>query len=309
MKKLEICYPNYSKKAITFTMDDGNIPYDTKLLSILSPVGMKGTFNLTGCNLDKYTTEEYREVYQGQEIANHCKMHPYCLPDSGEYIVADEPFDHEHADEDRLYHHPLYEGLYYTHLPRGWRLIAHPDTYCALIDIAKAEIEMVFGGKRVRDFVWPFGEQSSSKVMAHFAERGYRSVRRTGCMGDSEAFAIPQDYMHWSYNANHLNLLEVAALYEKTPDDGELKMFAFGVHSVDFERAEKWDDLSAFAAIYGNRPHDFWYATVGEIFDYAAAARRVKVDDGYVENNSETTIYLKLDDVPLTLAPGCKIRL
>ena len=76
MKRIEICYPNYSKKAITFTLDDGSIVYDGKMIAILAPYGICGTFNLSGCDLTKHTREEYRALYAGFEIANHCKMHP-----------------------------------------------------------------------------------------------------------------------------------------------------------------------------------------------------------------------------------------
>ncbi len=309
MKRFEVCYPNYSKKAITFTIDDGDIRHDAKLLSILSPAGIRGTFNLTGCRLDRYTIEQYRETYRGSEIANHCKAHPYCFADGAEYAFSDEPFSHECSDVDKLYPHPNHDGLYYIHFARGWRLIARPELYCKLVDMAKAEIEDVFGNGTVRDFVWPFGEQKSEMVMSHLQERGYRSVRRTGATLDKDAFNIPKDRMSWSYNAVHLNLLQVAKKYDDIPDDGELKMFAFGVHSVDFERSGNWNDLCTFATLYGNRPTEFWYATVGEIFDYQTATMRLSVVDDYIINRADTTIYLKLSGSCITLEPGCRIPL
>lgn len=308
MADFEICYPNYSKKAITFTMDDGNLTYDSMLISIVSPGGIKGTFNLTGCNFDNHTREDYVRTYLGYEIANHCKAHPYCISDGAKYVIADGPFSLDTAEEDKLYPHKDYTGLYYIHLPRGWRLTAEPSLYCELIDIAKQEIEDVFGGQ-CRDFVWPFCEQDSALVMEHLVASGYRSVRRTGCTLNKDNFAVPFDKLHWSYNAGHGNLLEVAAMYEAAEDDGNLKMFAFGVHSIDFERSGKWDDLRKFTARYGGRPQDYWYATVGEIFNYASCAAKAVVDGGYIINKSDSTIYLKRRGKCMTLAPGCKLSI
>ncbi len=309
MNNIEICYPNYSKKAITFTLDDGNLLYDGKMLEILSPYGIKGSFNLPGCDLVKHTREEYRALYNGSEVANHCKMHPYCLDEGTEYSFSSEPFDIAAAKEDKLYLHPTVPGLYYIHRPRGWRLVAREDTYAGLVDIGKREIEEVFGIGSVKGFVWPFGEQSSEAVHKHLRDSGYASVRRTGCTEDKYNFDVPEDPMRWSYNANHLNLLPLAAKFAATPDDGKLKMFSFGVHSIDFERAERWEDVRTFAAMYGNRPLEYWYATVGEIFDYIGATKCLDMSDGYLTNNADTTVYIKISDRCIALAPSTRIKI
>ena len=100
-----------------------------------------------------------------------------------------------------------------------------------------------------------------------------------------------------------MNLLEVMREYDAYPDDGELKFFAFGVHSIDFERDGKWDDLQTFANEYGNRPNDFWYATVGEIFDYSAAVKKLKITDDGIYNPTDITIYVKVDGEGKVVSP------
>ncbi len=70
-------------------------------------------------------------------------------------------------------------------------------------------------------------------------------------------------------------------------DDGELKFFCFGVHSSDFERANKWEMLSSFAKKHGNRPQDFFYGSVGEIFDYEDAMNSLLIEDGKICNPSD----------------------
>ena len=83
--------------------------------------------------------------------------------------------------------------------------------------------------------------------------------------------------------------------YESYPDDGSLKFFALGVHSWDFERDSRWDALTEFAEKYGDRPNDFWYATVGEIFDYEDAARQLVISADGVYNPSSLPIYINIE--------------
>ena len=99
------------------------------------------------------------------------------------------------------------------------------------------------------------------------------------------------------------------AKYESYPDDGELKFFCFGVHSYDFERAEKWDDLREFAKLYGNRPNDFWYATVSEILEYEDAVKSLTVTDGEIKNPSSVTLYLEINGERRVLHAGEEIKL
>ena len=66
-------YPGWTRKAISFSIDDGNLVMDQKFKDIVEPYGIKGTFNLCSDRLTKMSPEEYREFYRGYEIANHCK--------------------------------------------------------------------------------------------------------------------------------------------------------------------------------------------------------------------------------------------
>lgn len=40
------CYPGWTRKAITFTIDDGVLDMDRKFMNILNPAGIRGAFNL-----------------------------------------------------------------------------------------------------------------------------------------------------------------------------------------------------------------------------------------------------------------------
>ena len=86
-------YPGWTRKAISFSIDDGHLDSDKKFMDIVEPYGIKGTFNLCSERLARMSPDEYREFYHGHEIANHCKYHPAAFVDGEEYDISDEPFD------------------------------------------------------------------------------------------------------------------------------------------------------------------------------------------------------------------------
>ena len=304
--KLDIFYPGWCRKAISFTIDDGNIEMDTKFISIVKPFGIRGTFNLCSPDLKRYTPDFYREMYDGFGIANHCKLHPFLL-NGTEGEITDEPFDVGCADESKLYKTER-EGVYNHHTPNGWRRKATLKTYCELITECHEELESIFGEGSVRSFVWPFGDQRSDDILKYIEDKhGYFAARRTGNVEDTTGFAVPSDRMHWSYNASHKNLLDCAAKYEAYGDDSELKFFSFGVHSIDYERAECWHELEEFAEKYGNRPSDFYYAPIDDIFRYCDATKELRIDGNEIENPTDVEIYVKIDGTPAVLKPKSKI--
>ena len=302
MERLKVFYPGFVKKSITFTIDDGNMKYDAMLLDVLKPAGIKGTFNLCS-NFHEGREAETKEFYRGYEIANHCKYHPL-VNCSEALVISEDAFDEKTADAKFLYKVDGKEGFYWQMQPNGWRQMVFEDTYVRLVDESLAELTAIFGQGAVRDFVWPYREMQNDKVREHLV-RTHRSLRKTGCTFDTTGFAIPSNKHAWSYNADHTNLLSVMEKYESYPDDGALKFFAFGVHSIDFERDDRWSDLSVFAEKYGNRPDTYWYASVGEIFDYEEAVASLKITESSVENTSNLTVYLEINGERKVLESGC----
>ncbi|MBR7116381.1 MAG: hypothetical protein IKC87_01570 [Clostridia bacterium] len=307
MKKAEICYPNFTKKAITFSIDDGHAVHDTHFLSIVRPAGILGTFNLCSNRVDKDTAPE---IYRGYEIANHCKHHPLAFDDDVTYNIAATVYDPENRDPAYIYPHPTLKGVYYTQRsPERWRLLTDADTYIAFIKECHEELEEIFGEGSVKSFVWPFFEQNSEKVKQYLASTSYYGVRKTGVIKDTTGFNLPEDPMRWCCNATHSCLLEVMESFENYPDDGRLKLFSFGVHSADFESSGRWAELEEFARRYGNRDNEFWYATVGDIFNYNNVVNSLIWENDSVCNPSGRTVYLKVDGERVMLAPSETVRL
>lgn len=299
MKRIEYFYPGFVKKAITFSIDDGNLPMDEKFIKILAPHGIRGTFNLT--NAVKLSAEEYRRFYEGYGIANHCKGHPMVYAVDKTYRFSDEPLNEQNGDETLLY--PTADPRIFHCYPHKWRTYTDRDTYYELSEISRAELLSVFGEDAAKDFVWPHGQQNDPILHERLKKR-YRSIRKTGSLLDSTGFSLPADLHAWTYNAVHNNLLAAAEMYEAYPNDGELKFFSFGVHSVDYETNGCWEDLRLFAERMGNRPETYYYASVGEIFDYAEAVQSLSVSDKEIKNPSKQTVYLSVDGIRLTLTPG-----
>lgn len=295
-------FPGWTRKSVTFTIDDGNVPMDKKFLSIVKPKGILGTFNLNSHILGHMDAEGYREFYLGYEIANHCKFHPFAIPDDNTLPFSDTLFDAETADPAML--HPTgRKGCYQRMQPNGWRMVADTETYIKYADEGLAELEEIFGKGNIDSYVWPYCEQNNQAVKEHLIKSGYYGIRKTGSTHDKTGFALPSDRMSWSYNANHLEVLKIMEKYESYPDDGELKFFAFGVHSVDWERSGNWNELEEFAEKYGNRPEDYWYATVRDIFRYEDAVKALQVTDSEIYNPSDISLYIKVDEKRVILRP------
>lgn len=307
MSKIEIFYPSFTRKALTFTIDDGNMVYDKKLIDILAPAGIRGTFNLCS-NIHEGREEETLAFYSEYDVSNHCKYHPLINYDGVEYILSEDEFDEATADDGKIYRVSGREGFFWVKRPNGWRHMVFEKDFLSYIKEGKEELELLFGGRKIKDYVWPYGNQDNAA--AHeFIKRIHRSSRITGCTAGRDAFNIPKDKYAWSYTANHLNLLEIMEMYEAYPDDGELKFFAFGVHSIDFERDGRWDDLRAFAEKYGNRADAYWYTTIGELFDYDEAVAMLEKRDDRLINHSGLSIYLTVNSERTVIEPGEEILL
>ena len=297
-------FPNFTTKVITFSIDDGSPKYDDMFLDIVRPSGIKGTFNLY-FGLQRYSTnEEYILRYEGYEIANHCNRHPFAINPEKVYSFTEEPFDRETADKSLVYRTDR-EGLFLIWHGRYWATVATREVYLQLAEEGRRDIDSIFGKGTVKGFVWPYGAQNDKELHKALSESGYQYIRKTYTPG----FSMPKDRMAWGYNASSENLDSKILEFDALEDDGELKFFCFGVHSVDFETQGKWDVLRDFVKKYGNRPNDFWYAGVSEIFEYEDALNMLEIEGNTVNNLSNKELYVSINSKKLTIPPKTKISI
>jgi len=283
------------------------LTWDGKFLEIMRPAGIRGTFNLCSHSMNRMTPAEYRAFYEGYEIANHCRFHPAAFIDGETYTISDEPFDEAAADPAKLYRTET-EGLYRIRRPKGWRMIADGESYCRFIDDCHEYLTEVFGEGSIRCFVWPYHRQNNSTVEAYLPGLpGYYGVRVSGAREGTDGFAMPEDRWQWHYTATHLTLSGTSEKYAALPDDGTLKFFCVGVHSIDYEREAKWDELRDFAARFGNNP-DYYSAPAGELFDYEDAVNQLVITDTAVTNPSKIDLYIRADGENVILKAGETLR-
>ncbi len=78
MNNIYICFPGGKHKALTMSYDDGRRE-DYRLVELFNRSGIRGTFNLnSGMESDtrRIPMSEWKELYQGHEIACHTFSHP-----------------------------------------------------------------------------------------------------------------------------------------------------------------------------------------------------------------------------------------
>ena len=302
-------YPGFVRKAVTFTIDDGDMVNDEIFLGIVKPAGIKGTFNL--CNVK----EGMLELYEGYEVANHHVLHTTPMRDGFDYSkvefvdgylpVAGEQDYGKIYLKSQTVDGKRVEGLYYVHYTlygstAGWHPLASDETYTEYLEWTTDEIEKTFGVGECVGFAYPHGSLSET-VKEYIKNAGYLYARKTGNLKATTGFALPADRFAWTYNADVKCLLEVMASYDALEDSGELKFFAFGVHAKDF--VGKWDVLEEFAQLYGGREEEFWYATNREVFEYEDAIRGLVIIDEKIENRSEVDVFITVDGIK-TLIPA-----
>ena len=301
-------FPGWTRKSVTFSIDDGNFRLDKKFLEIMRPAGILGTFNLVSSYMTAHTHDEYRELYSGYEIANHCKYHPLAFNPEIEYKICDEPFDKETANPEYLYKTEI-EGLYYINMQKQnrWLRIADTEAYKRFTTEGREELEAIFGKGSIKGFCWPYHMQKAPEVHAWLKTQGYQSIRRSICRDPS--FSMPEDRAMWCINSWYSNLPDTAIAYDLLEDDGNLKFYCLGTHSHDFENIDRWDLAEGVAERLGYRPNDFYYATVCDIFSYEDAVRAATVTDTEVKNNSDLTLYIKVDGEKIKVAPKSTYKL
>ncbi len=305
MKNIDLnYYPGWCRRAISFTIDDGSLKLDKKFIDIVKPAGITGTFNLIPNLINDSNIAAYIEQYSPYEIANHMMYHPMGIKEDFVIQISDDEFNADSADPAYLYKSDR-EGQYFYTKNGGkrWFYAVTDDKYIELVNEGKRVLEEVFS-REIRDFIWPYGRQSN-RLARLIEPLGYRSIRGVVYNG----FDLPADRANWGFYADCNNMTEKAELYDKLEDDGKLKALIFGVHSHDFENAGKWDVLVDFCQKLGNRPEDFFYGTVGDIFDTEDAINAALVTKNEIVNNSSRDLYIKVDGEKLIVKANGSLKI
>lgn len=307
MKIDKAFYPGFARKAVSFSIDDGNAEADARFISIVKPRGISGTFNLISSSLHSLSPEEYRSLYSGYEVANHCKYHPVTIDPNDAREFSDRVFNSDEADERYFYRHPEIDGLWYLKRHDFWCVGAKYGDYIRFADEGRSELETLFGEKSVSGFVWPHGCCYDERISEHLRSEGYAYTRYTHHVDG--LFALQRDRFKLGMHARSTNLEEAGDAFLTEPDTGELKMLLFGVHSHDYEVLNRWDALAAFCDKFRERPSEFWSATNSEIFEYIDASNSMTVTNGEIINPSSVRLYVSVDGEKISVEPNSIYKL
>lgn len=262
MNKAYIRFPNFRRKALTLSYDDG-VRQDKRLIAIMRKHGLKGTFNINA--------GFFGDKYDGKEVG--------CM-------TRQEALD-------------LYTPAGMEVAIHGYKHLSLPlvDAAVATNDVCtdRKELEKMFG-RIIKGMAYANGKYNDEVVnMLKFNGVNYaRTVVST------ERFDLPSDWLRLPATCHHKNprLMELAKQFVEQSERpyywyNTPQMFYLWGHSYEFDSDNNWNVIEEFAEYIGNR-EDIWYATNGEIFDYLQACERLEfsIDATLVHNPSSIDVWI-----------------
>lgn len=254
-------FPNFRRKALTLSYDDG-VVYDEKLIRIMDKYGLKGTFNINSGLFSedgqrRMTKQQALEIYSnsGHEVAIHGKEH-LSLPAHASVKVIDEILQDRIALEEMF-------GTFVTGM--AYALGRYDDN---VVDILK-------------------------KCGVEYA----RTVISTESFDiPTDWLRLPTTCHH-----ENPRLMELAKEFIRgdTPEEKvrywrqEPRLFYLWGHSYEFNDANNWHIIEEFAEYIGNR-EDIWYATNIEIYHYVKAFESLQfsANSEVVKNPTHIDVYI-----------------
>lgn len=271
-KKIYTCFPEGKHKVLTMSYDDGKLD-DRRLVAMFNQYGIKGTFNLNSNLLmdeNRIPQSEWRELYEGHEIACHTQTHPTMARCPITLAVREILEDRERLEQITGY--PV-RGLAY---PNGSSTREIKDALASL------------GIKYARGVI----SQNESWKDNYLTTPAY--------------FGIPEDFYQWVPTCHHnQNLIEIAKTFTELTKRQYLYMMYVWGHSFEFSRDDNWEVMEEFCKLVGHR-EDIWYASNIEIVDYLEDAKRLRfmADGSKVYNPNAQSIWISVEDMPAIEVKG-----
>ena len=271
-------FPGGLKKAFTTSYDDG-VEQDIRLIEIMRKNGIKGTFNL---NSGLFAAEG--TVYPAGQI--HRRLtEKQC---AGLYRGSDiEPAVHG-------YEHPF------------WSKLPAPCCVADVIDDRRA-LEKLFGIP-VRGAAYPYGAFSDA-VTDILDKCGITYCRTTV---STHAFTMPERPLTLHPTCHHDDplLRELGERFVNENPERDPALFYLWGHAYEFEMHDNWNVIEDFLAEIGGKS-DIWYATNGEIIDYANAFKKLvfSADGHIVTNPTCTTLWFNDGRETYAVGGGETIRI
>ncbi len=273
MAHIVMRFPKGKAKAVTLSYDDG-VEQDIRLVELLQRHGLKGTFNL---NSGLYAPEG--TVYPADQIHRRMTLRQAqaLLRNSGMEVAV-------HG-----LNHPFLEQL-------------SPENCAYEVLKDRENLESQFDCL-VRGLAYPYGTYDKNvKDCLRCCGIAYaRTVQST------YRFDLPTEWLEWHPTCHHADprLMELTRLFLDKIILNKPWVFYLWGHSYEFDKAENWEVIQAFAQRVGGR-EDIWYATNMELYDYSQAFRslRFSADGKRVYNPTAWTLWVESDRQMVCLKPG-----
>lgn len=203
-----------------------------------------------------------------------------------------------------------YKELYKGH-EVACHTVSHPTIErCPLPLVAQEIIEdrkmlEKIMGYPVRGLAYPNGSHSE-EIREMLPTLGIRYGR---IVGNSDGFAMPEDFMSWKATCHHdHNLLTLGEEFVHLHKKQYLYMMYVWGHSYEFTKNNNWEIIEEFCKLVGGRD-DIWYATNIEIVDYmdVVKAAQFAADGSFVYNPCAHSLWLCIDDEKYIEAKGGKL--
>lgn len=250
-----LLFPNFRKKALTLSYDDG-VKQDKRLLEIMSANGIKGTFNI---NSGKFALEEgalrltektAKELYEkyGVEVACHGVKH------------------------------------------LSLNLVPSPEAVADVIN-DRINLENIFG-KVIRGMAYANGhyDDNAVEILKQCGIAYCRTCITTEKFNiPTDWLRLPTTCHH--KNPRLMELLDAFLKDDKNSyfwsNSNNPKLFYLWGHSYEFDNDDNWKVIEKFCEKAGKRD-DVWYATNIEIYDYVTAYDRLEfsANGKFVKNPS-----------------------
>ncbi len=262
MAEFFMCWPGGCQKALSLSYDDGTAT-DLPLLGLMRTYDIKGTFHISsGYHEDNGITPPPQGLNDRRLPLTECVQNY----DPALCEVAAHGFTHLDLT-----------GLPATHVVQQLRL-------------DRQVLERTFG-RIVTGFSYPMGGVNDSVVnVAHNCGLTYaRTTKSTG------GFALPENWLLWHPTAKHTDpaLPELTQRFLQPARHPRPWLFLLWGHSAEFRRDNNWHVIEDFCkAVSGQK--SIWYATCGEIYNYARAYQHLifNTDKTLAYNPTATDVWL-----------------
>ena len=178
-----------------------------------------------------------------------------------------------------------------------------------LEDITKcrSELEKMYG-RIITGYAYPYGLYNEAVVQI-LKEAGITYARTV--MSTYE-FHLPDNWLILNPTCHHADpqLMELADKFINAKVEDDSYMFYVWGHTFEFDQQDNWKIVDDLFEKVADR-EDIWYATNGEICNYHKKYQQLIFSQNgkKIYNPTDTTIWLEIDNVEMSIKSGETIEL